>query len=160
MTHRRARTQAPGRQKRAEKIIQRRYSLRMTMPLQLARANRRHPRNSESRPTIELLPAININELRSAIPCYPGQVTEANVRLKCPDIARLRLLASHIEITGRNGYVQRFRLEWIRTGFGRHRPILGAIAAIAVLFVYSAVMAITPVAIVSEHSTHHRKTIK
>jgi len=44
--------------------------------------------------------------------------------LKCPNIARLRLFADHIEITGRNGYVQRFRIVWIKTGFGRPRPIL------------------------------------
>jgi hypothetical protein len=25
---------------------------------------------------------------------------------------------------GRNGYVQRFPIEWIRTGFGKHRAIL------------------------------------
>src|SRR5262245_15748116 len=35
-----------------------------------------------------------------------------------------RLFASRLEIMGRNGYVQRFRIVWIRTGFGRHRAIL------------------------------------
>jgi hypothetical protein len=96
----------------------------MAMPPQLARSNRRHDRHFEPRPTIELLPSININELRHAIPRYPGQVNEPDVSLKYPGIARLRLFADHIEITGRNGYVQRFRVVWIKTGFGKHRAIL------------------------------------
>jgi hypothetical protein len=56
------------------------------------------------------------------IPRYQGQVNEPDD--KYPGIARLRLSASHIEITGRNGYVQRFRIVWIPTYFGRHRAIL------------------------------------
>jgi hypothetical protein len=76
------------------------------------------------RPTIELMPSISIHELRHVIPRYHGQVNEPNVDLKYPDIARLRLSTSCLEIMGRNGYVQRFRIVWIRTGFGKHRPIL------------------------------------
>jgi hypothetical protein len=76
------------------------------------------------RPTIELMPSININELRHVIPRHQGQVNEPDVSLKYPGIARLRLFASPIEITGRNGYVQRFRIVWIRTGFGKYRAIL------------------------------------
>jgi hypothetical protein len=94
------------------------------MPLQLARSNRRHDKHSEPRPTIELMPAININELRHAIPRYHGQVNEPNVELKYPGIARLRLFADHIEVTGRNGYIQRFRIVRIRTGLGAPRAIL------------------------------------
>src|SRR5215468_8248274 len=98
----------------------------MAMPAQLARglAARRQSRRREQRPTVELMPSINIHELRYAIPRHHGQVNEPNVSLKYPDIARLRLFASHIEITGRNGYTQHFRIEWISTGMGRHRPIL------------------------------------
>jgi len=70
------------------------------------------------------MPAININDLRQVIPRYHGQVNELDVSLKYPNIARLRLFADHIEITGRNGYVQRFRIVWIRTGFGASRAIL------------------------------------
>ena len=95
----------------------------MAMPPQLARAHRRHNQHSE-RPTIELMPAINVNDLRHVIPRYHGQVIEPDVSLKYPDIARLRLFASHIEITGRNGHVQCFRIEWIRTGLGAPRAIL------------------------------------
>src|SRR5215470_12668116 len=94
------------------------------MPWQLARANRRQHRHAEPRPTIELMPYIDIHDLRHVIPRYHGQVNELDVSLKYPNIARLRLFADHIEITGRNGYVQRFRIVWIRTGFGASRAIL------------------------------------
>jgi len=94
------------------------------MPPQLARANRRQHRHAEPRPTIELMPYIDIHDLRHVIPRYHGQTNEPDVSLKYPNIARLRLFADHIEITGRNGYVQRFRIVWIKTGFGRPRPIL------------------------------------
>src|SRR5215831_5644838 len=93
------------------------------MPWQLAKSNRRS-RHSEPRPTIELMPSININELRHVIPRYHGQVNEPDVSLKYPDLAYLRLSASTLEIMGRKGYVQRFRIVWIRTGFGKHRAIL------------------------------------
>src|SRR5262245_36222511 len=94
------------------------------MPPQLARANRRHDRHSEPRPTIELMPSISIHDLRHVIPRYHGQVNEPDVSLKYPDLAYLWLSASCLEIMGRNGHLQRFRIEWIRTGMGRHRPIL------------------------------------
>jgi hypothetical protein len=106
------------------------------MPPQLAKALRakrqyqyqfqlpRRSRHSEPRPTIELMRAVNINELRHVIPRYPNDVYEPNVDLKYPDIACLRLFATHIEITGRNGHIQRFRIVWIRTGLGTPRAIL------------------------------------
>src|SRR5262245_13630705 len=93
------------------------------MPWQLARSDRRHNRHSEPRPTIELMPSINIYDLRHVIPRY-GQVIEPDVSLKYPDLAYLRLSAACLEIMGRNGHVQRFRIEWIRTGLGRQRAIL------------------------------------
>jgi hypothetical protein len=96
----------------------------MPMPWQLRNAKRRRPRHSEPRPTIELMPSININELRHVIPRYPGQVNEPDVSFKYPNLAYLRLSASCLEIMGRNGYVQRFRIVWIRTGLGKHRAIL------------------------------------
>jgi hypothetical protein len=70
------------------------------------------------------MPAININDLRRVIPRYHGHVHEPNVSLKYPDLAYLRLSASTLEIMGRNGYVQRFRIVWIRTGLGAPRAIL------------------------------------
>ena len=96
----------------------------MSMPWQLAASKRRHNQHTEPRPTIELMQAINVNELRHVIPRYHGQVIEPDVSLKYPDLAYLRLSASCLEIMGRNGHVQRFRIEWIRTGFGKHRAIL------------------------------------
>jgi hypothetical protein len=53
-----------------------------------------------------------------------GQVNEPDVSFKYPDLAYLRLSASRLEIMGRNGYVQRFRIVWIPTHFGKHRAIL------------------------------------
>jgi hypothetical protein len=96
----------------------------MAMPTQLARANRRRPKHSEPRPVIELMPSINIHDLRHAIPRYHGQVHEFDVSLKYPDLAYLRLSASTLEIMGRNGYVQRFPIAWIPTYFGKHRALL------------------------------------
>jgi hypothetical protein len=94
------------------------------MPWQLRNAKRRRPRHSEPRPTIELMPAININELRHVIPRYANDVYEPNVELKYPDIARLRLSAFKLEILGRNGNLQIFPIKWVKTYFGRHRAIL------------------------------------
>ena len=85
----------------------------MAMPPQLAKSKRRRPRHSEPRPTIELMPHIDIHELRHAIPRYHGQVNEPDVSFKYPDLAYLRLSTSCLEIRGRNGYVQRFRIVWI-----------------------------------------------
>jgi hypothetical protein len=96
----------------------------MAMPWQLAASNRRHNRHAKPRPTIELMPCIDIHDLRHIIPRYPSDIREPNVELKYPDIARLRLFADQIEITGRNGHVQYFRIEWIRTGLGAPRAIL------------------------------------
>src|SRR5262245_36172073 len=96
------------------------------MPRQLEAAllRRRYSKKSEPRPTIELMPAININELRHVIPRYHGQINEPDVSLKYPGLAYLRLSASTLEIMGRNGYIQRFRIVWIPTHFGKHRAIL------------------------------------
>src|SRR5262249_1353640 len=96
----------------------------MSMPWQLAASNRRRRRHSEPRPTIELMPSISIHDLRHAIPRYHGQINQPDVSFKYPDLAYLRLSASGLEIMGRNGHVQRFRIVWVRTGFGRHRAML------------------------------------
>jgi hypothetical protein len=97
----------------------------MSMPWQLRNAKRRRSRHSEPRPTIELMPAININELRHAIPRYSNDIYEPDVfGLKYPQIARLRLSAFRLEIIDYSGCIQCFDIRWARTGFGRHRPIL------------------------------------
>src|SRR5215831_15995006 len=91
------------------------------MPWQLRNA-KRGPK--KSRPTIELMPSISIHDLRHVTPRYHGKVIEPDVSLKYPELAYLRLSASTLEIMGRSGHVQRFRIVWIRTGFGRHRAVL------------------------------------
>jgi hypothetical protein len=96
----------------------------MPMPWQLRISKRRRSRHSERRPTIELMPAININELRHVIPRYYGQVREPDVSLKYPQIARLRLQCNCIEILDYHGRIQCFRIRWARTYFGQPRPIL------------------------------------
>jgi hypothetical protein len=97
----------------------------MSMPWQLRNAKCRRSRHSEPRPTIELMPAININELRHAIPRYSNDIYEPDVfGLKYPQIARLRLSAFRLEIIDYSGRIQCFHIRWARTGFGRHRPIL------------------------------------
>src|SRR5262245_21736282 len=95
----------------------------MPMPPQLAQSDRRHDRHSEPRPTIELMPSINIHDLRHIIPRSYGKTVEPDVSLKYSDLAYLRLSASCLEIMGRNGHVQRFRIAWIRTGLGAPRAI-------------------------------------
>jgi hypothetical protein len=64
------------------------------------------------------MPAININELRRVIPRYSNTINEPNVSLKYPDIARLRLSPSCLEIT----HYFRVRIVWDTTYFGR--PVL------------------------------------
>ena len=82
----------------------------------------RRPRNSEPRPTIELMPAISINDLRDAIPRNYGTNTYFNL-LRYPQVRHIRLSSRSIEIVDHGGRRQVFGIEWIRTGFGRHRPI-------------------------------------
>jgi hypothetical protein len=92
------------------------------MPPQLARANRRHSRHSEPRPTIELMPAICISDLRDAIPRTYGTNVFANP-FRYPQIRHLRLSNRSIEIIDHHDRSQAFGIAWIRTGFGAHRAI-------------------------------------
>ena len=68
--------------------------------------------------------SININALRHIIPRYSNDVCQLNAEFKYPDLAYLRLSTFTLEIMGRNGHVQRFRIAWIPTYFGKHRAIL------------------------------------
>ena len=92
----------------------------MPMPVQLRRARRL--KRSEPRPTVELLPAININDLRDAIPRDYSTNIYSNP-FRYPELQRFRLSGRGVEISDRFGRVQAFRIEWIRTGFGTPRPI-------------------------------------
>jgi hypothetical protein len=91
----------------------------MPMPWQLRNAKRRRPRHSEPRPTIELMPAININDL--PIPRDYKTYTAPHISLRYPQLSGIRLAAHCVEFH-HTGRVQTFRLKWIKTGFGYARP--------------------------------------
>jgi hypothetical protein len=91
------------------------------MPRQLANAKRR-PRHSEPRPTIELMPAININDLRAAIPRdYSNNIYSNSLRY--PQVRHLHLSYRSIKIIDHYDRAQVFGIEWIRTGLGAPRAI-------------------------------------
>jgi hypothetical protein len=94
----------------------------MAMPPQLARANRRHSRHSEPRPTVELMPAICITDLRDAIPRTYGTNIYSNP-FRYPQIRHLRLSYRSIEIIDHHDRSQVFGIAWIPTYFGRNRAI-------------------------------------
>jgi hypothetical protein len=94
----------------------------MAMPPQLARANRRHSRHSEPRPTVELMPAICITDLRDAIPRNYGTNIFSNP-FRYPQIRHMRVSNRSIEIIDHHDRSQVFGITWIRTGFGAHRAI-------------------------------------
>jgi hypothetical protein len=128
----------------------------MSMPWQLANSKRRRSRHFEPRPTIELMPSININELRHVIPRYHGQVNEPNVDLKYPDLAYLRLSASCLEIMGRNGYTNAFASYGFLLTSADIVLYSSVAVAVAVLFDCSATTAITPAASATERSICHK----
>ena len=94
----------------------------MAMPPQLARANRRHSRHSEPRPTVELMPAICITDLRDAIPRNYGTNIYSSP-FRYPQIRHLRLSYRSIEIVDHHDRSQVFGIQWIPTYFGKHRAI-------------------------------------
>ena len=96
----------------------------MAMPPQLARANRRHSRHSsEPRPTVELMPAICITDLRNAIPRNYGTNIYSNP-FRYPQIRHLRLSYRSIEIVDHHDRSQVFGIQWIPTYFGKARAII------------------------------------
>jgi len=97
----------------------------MAMPPQLARWQCTKPRKYKSTKLIaEALPCFNVNELTRAIPHRHGTVrTQHFTSSSHPPILRLRLTCEDIQVTHENGNTQKFRLKWIKTGFG-HRPTI------------------------------------
>jgi hypothetical protein len=93
------------------------------MPPQLARAHR--PRKS-SRPILETLPAISVNEL--GIPSLFDTKTYIlpNVSLRYPHVTAIRLCVHFVEFQlpslhrGKDGPTHSFNLKHIRTGIGNH----------------------------------------
>src|SRR5262249_39038955 len=98
--------------------------LTMAMPAQLARglAARRQSRSREQRPTVELLPAININDLRDAIPRDYSTNIYSN-SLRYPQVRHIHLSYRNIKIVDHYDRVQIFGIEWIKTGLGASRAI-------------------------------------
>jgi hypothetical protein len=88
----------------------------MAMPLQLARARR--PKRSAPRPLVEILPHININDLR--VPKNLSVVTAPWISLRYPFISGARLSARVVEFA-HSGRIQSFPLKWIKTGLGLPR---------------------------------------
>jgi hypothetical protein len=97
----------------------------MAMPPQLARAQRRRPRNSEPRPIVELTPHIDLHDL-CRWNVFPRDWYKAHIlemRFRYPFVKNLVITRQSIEINHVLDYTQRVALHWIRTGFGKPRPI-------------------------------------
>ena len=90
------------------------------MPWQLRTARR--PKRSEPRPTVELLPAISINDLRDVVPRDYSTIIYSNL-VRYPQVRHIRLSYHSAEIVDHYGRVQVFGIKWIRTGFGVPRRI-------------------------------------
>jgi hypothetical protein len=96
------------------------------MPPQLARSKRRHNRHSERRKLVELTPHISIHDLLrwKAFPQSYDKSYLLEAPFKYPFVKCLVVSCETIEIHHHSGYIQPVLLRWIRTGFGRHRPLL------------------------------------
>jgi hypothetical protein len=97
----------------------------MAMPPQLARAQRRRPRNAEPRPIVELTPHIDIHDL-CRWNVFPRDWNKAHILempFRYPFIKTLVISRKTIEINLILGYTERVALHWVRTGFGKPRPI-------------------------------------
>jgi hypothetical protein len=94
------------------------------MPPHLARGlqAKRQSRRREQRPTVELMPAICIHDLRQAIPGNYGINVFANP-FKYPQIRHMRISNRRVEIIDHNDRSQIFGIQWIPTYFGKHRAI-------------------------------------
>jgi hypothetical protein len=90
------------------------------MPWQLRTARR--PKRSAPRPTVELLPAININDLRDVVPRDYGIICYSNP-FRYPRVRHLRFSYHRVEIVDHFDRVQVFGIKWIRTGFGVPRRL-------------------------------------
>jgi hypothetical protein len=96
----------------------------MGIPLQLKRAKQANKRSKRttSRPTIELMPVINLNDLRHAIPRDYSTNVYINP-FRYPQVKHIRISYHNFEITDHSERVQSFRIIWIRTYYGRHRAV-------------------------------------
>jgi hypothetical protein len=86
------------------------------MPLQLARARR--PKRSAPRALAEILPRVNVNDLK--IPKSLAVLIAPWISLRYPFLSAARLSARVVEFAY-SGRIQSFRLKWIKTGLGLPR---------------------------------------
>ncbi len=87
------------------------------MPWQLRLAHR--PKRHEPRPLAELLPSVNVNDLK--IPkVLNSSVTLPWISLRYPFLNGARLTPHMVELA-HSGRTQSFRLKWIKTNYGRPR---------------------------------------
>jgi hypothetical protein len=93
------------------------------MPWQLRNAKR--PKRSEPKPLIELTPNIDTGELcrQRAFPENNYERWTLEMPFKYPFVKNLVISRQIIEVNHHLGYTQRIGIHWIRTGFGRPRPI-------------------------------------
>lgn len=97
----------------------------MSMPPQLAKAYRPEKGQSRRRPIVEQLPSIKITHL--PIPSYYDTKTYVmpNISFRLPKLASAKVSFNHVEFIhpsvfrGRPGLTQIFKLNHIKTGFGK-----------------------------------------
>jgi hypothetical protein len=95
------------------------------MPPQLARSKRRHNRHSERRKLVELTPHISIHDLLrwKAFPQSYDKSHLLEMPFRYPFMKSLVISLQEIEFNHHSDYTQRVGLHWVRTGFGRPRPL-------------------------------------
>jgi hypothetical protein len=131
----------------------------MVMPPQLARANRRRPQHSAPRPIVEQTPHVNINDL-CRWNVFPHDWDKSHLLeapFKYPFVKSLLISRQFIEANHHSDYNQRIGLHWVRTGFGRPRPIFVCSQCSVVPAGYSSATDISPAAIATKRSTHRNK---
>src|SRR5262245_30628007 len=93
------------------------------MPWQLRNAKR--PKRSEPKQLVELTPNISIGDL-CRLRVFPNNNYERwtlEMPFKYPFVKHLVISRQTIEANHHLGYTQRIGIHWIRTGFGRPRPV-------------------------------------
>ncbi len=99
----------------------------MSMPWQLRVGlyERRKSRRREPRPIVERTPHININDLCrwKVFPSTWDKSHLLEMPFRYPFVKSLVISLQDIEFNHHSDYTQRIGLHWVRTGFGRPRPL-------------------------------------
>ena len=95
------------------------------MPWQLAASNRRHDRHSEPRALVELTPHVDIHDLChwKAFPDNSHEYWTLELTFKYPFLKSTAISRQHVVFSHVSGYNQCVGLHWVRTYFGKPRPI-------------------------------------